>query len=113
MSPRSHRTAPAPPLPSSDPLEAILRRKEELEKTRRSLADKFRAALHEAVDAEVDMTKCAGELAELKIQEEQLRDGMEDEGVEGEGQMQMHMSSSAKRRERRKRNGNGRWNLGE
>lgn len=78
-------------------LKSIADRRTWVTQKRNESVERYRASLHDAVDAETDVTKLTNELQELAIQEQEIRDDMTHPTQE------TPKTSSAKRRERKKR----------
>lgn len=95
-----------PPAPSQKPsfhesqkiqlLQRIADRRAWVTQERTDSTERYRALLHDAVDAETDVTKLTNELQELAIQEQQIRNSTD-------LAQETPKTSSAKRRERKKR----------
>ncbi|KAH7239393.1 hypothetical protein BKA59DRAFT_458709 [Fusarium tricinctum] len=75
--PRHYRSArPTQHHVPADPLESIRRRQDELTAKRNTLAEEICQMLHEAVDLEFNMGQCDSQLAELKMEEDEMKEGL-------------------------------------
>ncbi|RSL44438.1 hypothetical protein CEP54_014690 [Fusarium duplospermum] len=92
-------TSQKPPSHETEKIQLLKRiadRRAWVTRKRDESVERYRASLHDAVDAETDVTKLTNELQELAIQEQQIRDSMH-------LAQETPKTSSAKRRERKKR----------
>ncbi|KAG7406740.1 hypothetical protein Forpe1208_v013855 [Fusarium oxysporum f. sp. rapae] len=98
-------STPSRELIQPDPLDNIMKKNGEISQRHKASAQKFRASLHSAVDAEGDMAECVKKLADLRVQEEEMRREMEErDELETLPSEATRASFSARRRERKRRN---------